>query len=59
MSKEILIVGSKVKGLISQKGMRSDGQLVAAVSEKVEQLVADAVERAKANGRSTVRPNDL
>jgi len=59
MSQEILIVGSKIKALVSEEGMRSDGQLAAAVSDKVRELMKDAVARAKANGRSTVRPHDL
>lgn len=56
---EILVVGSKVKAFVSAQGMRSDGELVAAVSAKVEQLLKDAVERAKTNSRQTVRPGDL
>jgi hypothetical protein len=56
---EILVVGSKVKAFISALGLRSDGELVAAVSTKVEQLLKDAVERAKTNNRQTVRPGDL
>lgn len=56
---EILVVGSKVKALISEAGMRSDGGLIAAVSSKVEQLLKEAVVRAKDNGRATVRPSDL
>ena len=58
-SKEILVVGSKVKALVSSEKMRSDGNLVEAVSAKVETLVQDAIERARKNGRSTVRPQDL
>lgn len=56
---EVLLIASKVKSRISEKGMRSDGNLVAAMSAKVEQLIDDAVERAKTNNRSTVRPGDI
>lgn len=59
MSKEILVVGSKVKEFMKEAGMRSDGELIAAVSEKVHALLGDAVERAKTNKRGTVRPGDL
>lgn len=58
-SKEILIVGSKVKSVVSEAGCRSDGELVNAISEKVHEMVNNAIERAKGNGRSTVRPYDL
>jgi histone H3/H4 len=56
---EILVIASKVKSYISAAGMRCDGDLVVAVSAKVEQLLKDAVERAKTNSRQTVRPGDL
>jgi len=58
-SKEIVVVGSKVKDVIRDAGLRSDGGLVAAVSDKVHQMLAEAVIRCKENGRSTVRPHDL
>jgi histone H3/H4 len=58
-SKEILVVGSKVKAIVSNEKMRSDGSLVEAVSAKVETMMHDAIERARKNGRSTVRPQDL
>jgi len=56
---EILVIASKVKARISEKGMRSDGNLVAALSTKVDQLVDEAIARAKTNNRNTVRPGDL
>jgi histone H3/H4 len=56
---EILVIASKVKAFVSTAGMRCDGELTAAVSTKLEQLLTDAVARAKINGRQTVRPGDL
>lgn len=56
---EILIVGTKVKAIVTGEGMRSDGELVGAISEKVEEIVRGAIERAKNNGRNTVRPHDI
>lgn len=58
-SREILVVGSKVKDLISSKGLRSSGELVEALSKHVEDKLMKAIERAKANGRQTIRPEDL
>lgn len=40
-------------------GFRSDGELVQAVSDTLHEALADAVVRAIANKRSTVRPYDL
>ena len=57
--KENLVVGSKVKEVIRNAGLRSDGELVQAVSEKVHEMLQAAVERCKANNRSTVRKHDL
>ena len=59
MSKEILIVGSKVKTVIKEAGLRSDGELVQAVSDKVHEMLNAAVKRCEENKRGTVRPCDL
>lgn len=58
-SRDILVVGSKVKDLISDKGLRSSGDLVEALSKHIETKIMRAIERAKANGRQTIRPEDL
>jgi RNA recognition motif-containing protein len=57
--REIVVVGSKVKEVIREAGLRSDGDLVQAVSDKVHELLRDAIGRAKSNKRGTVRPHDL
>ena len=57
--KEIVVVGSKVKEVVREAGLRSDGALVASVSEKVHELLHAAIARCTQNGRSTVRPHDL
>lgn len=57
--KEILIVGSKMKDVVKSAGCMSSGDLIEALSNKVHEMLANAAERAKGNGRSTVRPYDL
>jgi hypothetical protein len=57
--KEIVVVGSKVKEVIKEAGLRSDGELVQAISNKVHEMLEDAIGRCKNNSRSTVRPHDL
>lgn len=57
--KESLVIGSKVKAMIKEKGLMCSGDLPAAVSEKVRELLDSACERTTANKRSTVRPHDL
>ncbi|MEM6292508.1 MAG: hypothetical protein AAGA54_14635 [Myxococcota bacterium] len=57
--KEIVVVGSKIKEVIKEAGLRSDGELVQAVSDKVHELLGAAIQRCQDNNRSTVRPYDL
>ena len=58
-TKEILIVGSKMKDVVKAAGCMSSGDLIEALSAKVHELLQNAASRAKDNGRSTVRPYDL
>jgi hypothetical protein len=55
--KRSLVVKSAVKGLI--KGMRVSGDFWKALDERVTWKVKKGIERAKANGRKTVRGCDL
>ena len=57
--REVLVVGSKVKEVVRAAGLRSDGNLIGAVSEAVHDALEKAIERAKENKRGTVRPYDL
>jgi histone H3/H4 len=52
-----LVVRSKVKGVV--KGMRFSGDFFDAMDKAVMNMVKAAAERAKKNGRATVRPVDL
>jgi hypothetical protein len=56
---EALVVGSKVKGYIKGKGLMSSGDLLEALTCKVAAVLDAAMERTKANKRSTVRGTDL
>ncbi len=58
-SKEVLVVGSKVKALIKSKKCLTAGDLLPALSEKVAELLDAAATRCKSNKRSTGRANDL
>lgn len=57
--KEIVVVGSKVKEVVRAAGLRSDGDLVQAVSDKVHEILEAAIGWAGSNKRGTVRPYDL
>lgn len=57
--KEVLVVASKVKGYVKSKGMMTSSDSIAALSDKVYDIINDAIKRTKANRRSTVKPQDL
>jgi histone H3/H4 len=57
--KEVLVVASKVKTYIKSKQMQTSSDAITALSDKVCIILDDAVARAKANRRSTVKPQDL
>ncbi len=53
------VVTSKVKELVKSLGMSSSSELPDALDSLLEDALRKAVERAKANGRKTVRKHDL
>ena len=57
--KEILIVASKVKDYIKSGNCMTASETIQALSDKVVALLDAAIARTKANGRSTVKPQDL
>ncbi len=52
-----LAVKSSVRGLL--KGMRAGGDFFKGLDDKISWKVKRAIERAKANGRKTLRACDL
>jgi len=54
-----LVVKSAVKSLLKKTKMRVSGDFWKAIDERVEWKVKRAVERAKGNGRKTIRGYDL
>ena len=58
-NKETLVVISKAKAYIKEKGCMSSSEVVDALNNKIYELIDNAVVRAKENKRSTVRPYDF
>lgn len=56
---ELLVVTSKVKEAISKADVNCSSDTPEALSAVVEAMLKKAIERAKANGRKTVRPEDF
>lgn len=60
MSEEVLVVTSKVKKLIKEKGqMNTSAEIVPVLSKAIEQLCLKGIESAKADGRKTVMARDI
>jgi histone H3/H4 len=60
MSGEILVVASKVKAFIKEKGeCNTSGETIEALSQIVEKVLAKAIESAKSQGRKTVMARDV
>ncbi|MFA9428672.1 hypothetical protein [Egicoccus sp. AB-alg2] len=58
-ARENVIVTSKLREAVRSHDVRMSSDLVEALNEQVHELLAKAVDRAKGNGRGTVRANDL
>ena len=52
-----LIIKSKIKD--AAQGLNVAAEVLPALNKKVEQIMVEAVERAKANGRRTIQARDL
>lgn len=60
MSDEVLVVTSKVKKLIKEKGeMNTSAATIEVLSRAVEKLCMKGIESAKADGRKTVMDRDI
>jgi len=59
MAKEILVVVSKVKDYVKEKGLQTSETAVEALSNAVRELLDKAAERAKDNGRQTIKDRDI
>ena len=58
-SKEMLLVGSKVKAAIKGANCNTAGDALDGLNEWVHWLIMQATARASSNGRKTVRAHDF
>lgn len=56
---ELLVVRSKVKGYVKGKKCRTSEDAVGAINAAVKALLDKAADRAKKNGRQTVKASDV
>ena len=57
--KEMLLVGTKVKGYIKDQDVMSSSDVLEELNERVYEMLDRAIERAQANGRKTVQGRDV
>lgn len=55
---DMLIVASKVRAYLKSKDVKMSGELPEAINKKLQEVLDGAASRAKANKRSTVKPQD-
>lgn len=53
------VVGARVKEFWSKKELRCAGDTLDALNKEIEAILTKAAARCKANGRMTVKPEDL
>ncbi|MBS1982682.1 MAG: hypothetical protein JST16_00805 [Bdellovibrionales bacterium] len=60
MADEILVVASKVKSFIKEKGeCNTSAETIEAISKVVEKVLSSAIQSAKSDGRKTVMARDV
>ncbi|MDH5657237.1 MAG: hypothetical protein OEZ34_15100 [Spirochaetia bacterium] len=58
-ARESLVIASKCKAYIKNAGCMVSSDAMEALSEKVYEILDQAVKRTKENKRTTLRPHDL
>ena len=59
MARETLVVVSKIKEYVKEKGLQTSETAVEALSEAVRELLDKAVKRAQGNSRQTIKDRDI
>lgn len=58
-NRDVLVVASKVKAYVKSRKMNTSADAIAQLSDKVYCMLDEATTRTKANGRKTVKPQDV
>lgn len=57
--REVLVVASKVKAYVKSRDMNTSADAISQLSERVYSMLDEAAVRTKANGRKTLKPQDI
>ncbi len=58
-NRDVLVVASKVKAYVKSRKMNTSADAISQLSDKVYCMLDDAASRTKANGRKTLKPQDI
>ncbi|MDP6977439.1 MAG: hypothetical protein QF570_02420 [Myxococcota bacterium] len=59
-SNEVLVVASKVKAYIKDKGdMKTSASVLSALSDRIRSMCEEAIENARSDGRKTILDRDI
>lgn len=58
-SRDVLVVASKIKAYMKGKKMNTSAEAIGMLSDRVYTVLDDAVTRSKANGRKTIKAQDI
>ena len=59
MADEVLVVASKVRNYLKEKGVKMSSELVPALNKKIQEILDAGASRAQGNKRATVKPYDV
>ena len=57
--RDVLVVASKIKAYVRDQGMNTSSDAISCLSEKVYTILDDATARTSANGRKSLKPQDV
>jgi len=58
-NRDVLVVASKVKAYVRDMDMNTSAEAISTLSERVYTLLDEAAQRTQANGRKTVKAQDI
>ena len=58
-NRDVLVVASKIKAYVRDQGMNTSADAISCLSDRVYAILNDATARTTANGRKTLKPQDV
>ena len=58
-NRDVLVVASKIKAYVREQGLNTSGETINCLSNKMYAILDEAAARTSANGRKTLKPQDV